>query len=130
MKSEANWAGKRIGLPESGAGSLAKMGRRTLAIFIDWAMALLISFAFFRSDNLATLLVFGLVQWLFVSTLGTSPGHRLCGIVVRRLGGGYVGFWRGLVRTSLLLLVLPAVIWDADNRGLHDKLAGTVLVRI
>lgn len=129
MTSEANWAGKRIGLPETGPGSLAKMGRRTLAICIDWSMALLVSSAFFKSDNLTTLLVFGAVQWVFVSTLGTSPGHRICRLVVRRINGGYVGFWRGLIRTSLLLLVLPAVIWDADNRGLHDKIAGTVLVR-
>jgi len=25
--------------------------------------------------------------------------------------------------------VIPAVIWDADQRGLHDKAAGTVLIR-
>lgn len=129
MTSATNWAGKRLGLPESGSGSLAKMGRRLLAISIDWAMAMLVAFAFFKSDNFATLAIFGLVQWLFVSTLGSSPGHRLCGLAVRRLNGGYVGFGSGLVRATLLLLVLPAVIWDADNRGLHDKLAKTVLVR-
>lgn len=129
MTSATNWAGKRLGLPESGSGSLAKMGRRLLAISIDWAMAMLVAFAFFKSDNFATLAIFGLVQWLFVSTLGSSPGHRLCGLAVRRLNGGYVGFGSGLIRATLLLLVLPAVIWDADNRGLHDKLAKTVLVR-
>ena len=32
-------------------------------------------------------------------------------------------------RTALLIVVIPAVIWDADQRGLHDKAAGTVLVR-
>jgi hypothetical protein len=26
-------------------------------------------------------------------------------------------------------LIIPAVIWDGDQRGLHDKIAGTVLVR-
>jgi uncharacterized RDD family membrane protein YckC len=30
----------------------------------------------------------------------------------------------------LLLLLVPAVIWDRDGRGLHDKLAGTLLVRV
>jgi len=129
MISATNWAGKRLGLPESGSGSLAKMGRRVLAICIDWAMALFIAFALFKSDNFATLAIFGIVQWLAVSTLGSSPGHRICGLQVRRLGGGYVGFWRGFVRAALLLLVLPAVIWDADNRGLHDKIAQTIIVR-
>lgn len=129
MSAPSNWAGKRLGLPESGTGSLAKMGRRIIAISIDWAMALLVSFAFFKSDNGATLVVFGLVQWLFVATSGSSMGHRICGIKVKRLDAAYVGFWRALIRTGLLLLVLPAVIWDADGRGLHDKIAGTVLVR-
>jgi uncharacterized RDD family membrane protein YckC len=42
---------------------------------------------------------------------------------------GWPGLWRPIVRSVLLALVIPAVIWDADNRGLHDKAAGTVLVR-
>jgi uncharacterized RDD family membrane protein YckC len=29
----------------------------------------------------------------------------------------------------LILLVLPPLIVDRDGRGLHDRLAGTVLVR-
>ncbi|HEY5230049.1 MAG TPA: RDD family protein, partial [Galbitalea sp.] len=29
----------------------------------------------------------------------------------------------------LLMVVIPAVIFDRDQRGLHDKIAGTVLVR-
>ena len=43
--------------------------------------------------------------------------------------GGWAGLWRPVGRTALLALVIPAVIWDADQRGLHDKAAGTVLVR-
>jgi hypothetical protein len=37
--------------------------------------------------------------------------------------------WRPIVRTLLLIVVIPAVVWDADQRGLHDKAAGTVLIR-
>ena len=40
-----------------------------------------------------------------------------------------MGLWRPIVRSVLLALVIPAVIWDADQRGLHDKAVGTVLVR-
>jgi hypothetical protein len=29
----------------------------------------------------------------------------------------------------LLCIVIPAVIWDSDQRGMHDRLSGTVLVR-
>ena len=29
----------------------------------------------------------------------------------------------------VMLLVIPAVVWDRDGRGLHDRWAGTVEVR-
>ena len=45
------------------------------------------------------------------------------------IAGGWVGLWRPIVRTLLLVIVVPALIWDSDQRGFHDKVAGTVLVR-
>ena len=74
-------------------------------------------------------LIFLAVQVLFIPTLGASPGHRLFGMRIVRVDGGWSGVWRPLVRTLLLALIIPAVIWDGDHRGLHDKIAGTVLVR-
>lgn len=129
MTESANWAGKRLGLPESGPGSLAKMPRRIIAIAIDWSLALLFSKAFFNSDNTATLTFFMLEQWLLVATTGNSFGHLIAGIRVRKLDGSHVGIVPALLRIGLILLVIPATIWDADNRGLHDKAAKTVLVR-
>ena len=38
--------------------------------------------------------------------------------------------WPALVRSLLLCLVIPAVIFDPDHRGLHDKAMNTVLVRM
>jgi hypothetical protein len=35
-----------------------------------------------------------------------------------------------IVRTVLLLLVIPALVWDRDSRGLHDRLGRAVQVRI
>lgn len=129
MTESANWAGKRLGLPEAGPGSLAKMGRRIIALVIDWSLALLVSRAFFNSDNTATLTFFMLEQWLLVATTGNSFGHLIAGIRVRRLDGSQVGIVPALLRIGLILLVIPATIWDSDNRGLHDKAAKTVLVR-
>lgn len=125
---ENTWAGQRLGLPESGSGSLAKTPRRVAALFVDWLASLLLSTAFFQGDNLATLAIFSIEIWLLVGTAGYSFGHRLFGMRVRRLDGRAVGLWKSLLRTAAILLVIPAVVWDADNRGLHDKLAGTVLV--
>jgi len=33
------------------------------------------------------------------------------------------------LRTLLICLVIPAVIWDRDGRGLQDRAAGTVVVK-
>jgi uncharacterized RDD family membrane protein YckC len=90
----------------------------------------LISVAFFQYDPWATTAIFAVVQIVFIPTIGGSPGHRVLGMRAVRLGGGWVGLWRPIVRTVLLVLVIPAVIWDADQRGLHDKAAGTVLLRL
>ena len=128
MTTSTNWAGKRLGLPETGPGSLAKMGKRILAILVDWGLSMLVSQAFFAGDATATLLIFGLQQWLLVSTLGASIGHTVLRLRVARLDGKWIGPWRSLIRVALILLVIPAVVWDNDNRGLHDKAAGTVLV--
>lgn len=124
-----SYPGERLGMPAVGSGSVARPGRRIAALAIDWAAAVLISIAFFAYDSFATLVVFAAVQILFLPTLGGSPGHRLVGLRLQLVGGGWVGLWRPIVHTALLVLVIPAVIWDADQRGLHDKAAGTVLVR-
>jgi uncharacterized RDD family membrane protein YckC len=130
MTDAQKWAGERLGLPESGPGSLAKLGRRVLAIGVDWSLALLVSQGFAGGDSTVTLAVFAVVQLLLVATLGYSVGHRILGLQVRRLDGQYVGFGRSFIRVFLIMLVIPATIWDGDNRGLQDKAAGTVLVRI
>ena len=38
--NDAGWPGHEYGLPESGPGSMAPMGRRVLALFIDWALVM------------------------------------------------------------------------------------------
>lgn len=116
-------------MPESGPGSIARPGRRIAALVIDYIPVLIIAAAFFSYDNLAILVIFAVIQIVFIPTIGGSPGHRLMGLRVMRADGAWTGVWRPVVRTFLLLLVIPAVIWDPDQRGLHDKIAGTTLVR-
>ncbi|GAA1992256.1 RDD family protein [Isoptericola halotolerans] len=122
----------RLGLPASGAGSRAPLGRRVVALCVDWALAEAISFGFFGRDPMVTLAIFAVMNLILVSSVGSTIGHRLLGLQVRRLGveGPHlVGFGRGTVRTLLLCLVIPPVVWDADGRGMHDRAAGTVIVR-
>lgn len=123
------WPGRRLGLPESGPRSIVRPGRRFAAIAIDWASAVLASVLFFSYDELATLAIFAILQSVFLLTANGSIGHLALGMRVVPLAGGYLGIWRPLVRTLLLCLVIPAVIWDLDQRGMHDRAVGTILVR-
>ncbi len=123
------WPGKRLGLPESGPRSIGRLGRRLVAFAIDWGIAVVFSIAFFAYDAFATLGIYVLLQVVFISTLAGSVGHLLVGLRVVPLAGGWIGLWRPVVRTLLIAIVIPAVIWDKDQRGLHDLAAGTILVR-
>jgi hypothetical protein len=125
----SDWPGRRLGLPVSGPRSVARLGRRIAALVIDWGTAVLVSVAFFQYQAWATLAIFAGVQVLFLLTINASPGHLLLGMRVVPIAGGYLGLWRPFARTLLLCLVIPALIWDLDQRGMHDRLVGTVLVR-
>jgi uncharacterized RDD family membrane protein YckC len=123
------FAGQRLGLPATGRGSLARLGVRLQAFLIDTAMCLLIAWGFWRDTAWSTP-VFALEVLVLTTFLGASAGQFLRGLRVMRLDGRPPGPLRALVRTGLLLLLVPALIWDQDGRGLHDKVAGTVLVRV
>lgn len=124
-------AGERLGLPAEGPGSLASLGRRVPALFLDWFACMGVSALLFDGNATATLLVFLAENVVLVGLLGFTLGHRIFGIGVRRLDRApFVGPLRAAVRSVLLCLVIPAVVWDGDGRGLHDRGAGTVLVRL
>ena len=128
--SDSRWPGERLGLPESGPRSLGRLGRRIGALFIDWGIALLISFAFFDSNSWITLGIFAAAQLVFLWIVNGSVGHLILGMRVVPLEPGRLGLWRPIVRTLLLCLAIPPLIFDRDQRGLHDRLAGTILVRV
>ncbi|MFJ2541622.1 RDD family protein [Microbacterium sp. NPDC087589] len=127
-------------MPQTGTGSIARPGRRIGALLIDYLAATIIATGFLGYDQFALpgeagltmfapMAVFALLQILFIPTAGGSPGHRILGMRVVRLGGGWVGVWRPIVRTLLIVIVIPAVIWDTDQRGIHDKVTGLALIR-
>lgn len=136
MGADFGHRGKRLGLPADGPGSVAPVGRRFGALFIDWALSALVAFALLADRKLAgtnnwALVVFLVLSLLTVGTVGSTPGKRLLGLRVVALNGlGKLPVWRTLVRTVLLGLAIPALVWDRDGRGLHDRLSGAVQVRI
>ena len=82
-----------------------------------------------QRQSLTVLGVFALLQIIAITVMGGSIGHRLLGCYVAPVTGGWVGLWRPVVRSLLLVLVIPAIVWDSDQRGFHDKIAGTMLLR-
>ena len=125
---DQRWPGERLGLPEHGPRSVARPGRRIGALCVDWGLSLLVSAGFFEYDGFATLGIFALTQIIFLMFVSGSIGHIVFRMRVVPMAGGWIGAWRPIVRTLLLCLLIPALVWDRDQRGLHDKAAGTVLV--
>jgi uncharacterized RDD family membrane protein YckC len=107
-------------------------GRRLLALLLDWGIALAISAGFFEYSSAATLGIFAAMTLLLVGTVGFSIGHRVLGLRVYRIvdGGSPPRPVQTLVRTALMLLVIPAVVSGPDGRGLHDIAAGTRIDRV
>jgi uncharacterized RDD family membrane protein YckC len=125
----SGYPGQDLGLPESGPRSVAGVGRRIGALFIDWLLCTLIAVAAFHSQYW-TIVVFGAEVYLLTALTGFTMGKRLLGIRVVRLDGRPVGLWWALLRTVLLLAVVPPLVFDRDLRGLHDKAAATIVIRI
>ncbi|CAM5561561.1 RDD family protein [Streptomyces pilosus] len=134
--ADFGYRGEQLGLPEDGPGSIARPGRRLGALAVDWGLCMLIAYGLITDgyDGQTTgnwaLLVFLVLSALTVGTVGFTPGKRLFGLRVVALDSGRVQPLRGLVRSALLCLAVPALVWDRDGRGLHDRLARTVEVRI
>jgi uncharacterized RDD family membrane protein YckC len=126
---DSDYPGQHLGLPETGAGSAAGIGRRLGALVIDWLLCTVIALALLGSQ-FWTIAVFAAEAWVLTALTGFTIGKRLLGIRVIRLDGKPVGPLWSLVRTILLLAVIPAVIFDADLRGLHDKAANTAVIRM
>jgi uncharacterized RDD family membrane protein YckC len=106
--------------------------RRIAAIAIDWWLSLLITRGLLGVGSWWVAAVLAVEYVVLLPTLGMTVGMRIAGIRVANIvsGGGLPRWPAVIVRTALLLLVVPAVVYDRDGRGLHDRAAGTVVVRI
>lgn len=137
MSGPGKWPGEKLGLPESGPGSLAPVARRAGAVLIDWIVCMLLAnlITMFTSV-LGDVAFLGYLLWAIVGILGgwlfaCTPGMLLLGMGVARLDvpGERVGLWRAVVRTLLTGLIFPAALVDADGRGIHDRATGTAVIR-
>jgi len=124
---DTSYAGERLGLPAEGRGSVAGFGARIAAFLVDAVLCAALAWGLTR-DPAWTTPVFGLEALVLTVLGGASAGQRVRGLQIVRLDGRPVGVPRATLRTALLLLLIPALIWDRDGRGLHDRAAGTVIL--
>jgi uncharacterized RDD family membrane protein YckC len=123
--------------------SVAPLGRRLVALVVDWVLCELIVSAVTRHSILrgggdahyfatlyGTLALFAVEVFLLTAISGLTVGKRLLGIRVIRPDGSRPGFRWALLRTVLLLFVVPPLLADRDLRGLHDRASDTIVVRM
>lgn len=130
--SQQRRRGASLGLPAEGAGSLAGFSTRAGAFLIDAFASALVA-GLFTAPQLPgnwSLLAFAVITVVFLVAAGQTPGMRLLSLrLAHPRPGERLALWRAVVRTGLLVLLVPALLVDADGRGLHDRLTGTAVVR-
>lgn len=121
--------GSAWGAPASGPGSVASVGRRFGSYAIDWALCAGLSMLL--RDGSPTLVwpLFTALNVVMLSLFGATAGQFVLRVRVRPVTRRWPMVLRSVVRTLLLLLLIPALVTDRDGRPLHDVAAGTATVR-
>jgi uncharacterized RDD family membrane protein YckC len=148
------YRGEALGLPAAGPGSLAPTGSRLLAFLVDALASALVAalFVSHHGDSFAdrlpgswSLIPLAVDYVGGILLTGRTIGMYLLGLRVVRMTAGNTGnkgntgntgnifarvdVARVALRTALLFLLVPAVVFDRDGRGLHDRLTDTAVVR-
>jgi uncharacterized RDD family membrane protein YckC len=109
-----------------------------LALLIDWLMSYAIAIGFFAGSGdlvdrvpearLPVVLIFFTEMFLMTAFGGASAGHRIMRMkVVRFSDGGVATPLQALIRTVLICLVVTAITFDDNGRGIHERLSNTKL---
>lgn len=140
VRAPQAFPGERLGLPEQGPGSLAGTNQRLGAFIVDAIASALVAALFVQAAGAHgttghlpgswSLIPFAVDYVVGVLVAGRTLGMYLFGLRLVRIDRpAPVGVLRAVLRTVLLMLLVPAVIWDRDRRGLHDRLTDTAVVR-
>jgi uncharacterized RDD family membrane protein YckC len=110
-------------------------GRRMLGVLIDWVLCTAIAKGFFSVGGAwpppyVTHFIFFIQYLVFASLGGATPGHRIVGLKIVRFSDGQMPTpVQALIRTVLLVIVITAITFDQNGRGINERLSNTVLVR-
>jgi uncharacterized RDD family membrane protein YckC len=116
--------------------SEVSLGRRFAAITLDWISSYLIAIVFFSGSGtflertphagVPALTIFFLEYFLLVALQGSSAGHRVFRMrIVNFEDGSRPTVLQALVRTVLMVLVITAITYDKNGRGIHERLSKT-----
>lgn len=108
-----------------------------MALILDWGASILVALLAFPAFPYGSLESFAVTMAVFVGEVvvltwltGASFGQRILGLRVMSVTGGPLGLGRVIVRTLLIVLVIPAIVIDDQGRGLHDRAVGSIVVRV
>ncbi|MET1005666.1 MAG: RDD family protein [Propionibacteriaceae bacterium] len=136
-RDSESFPGQRLGLPPSGAGSLASWQIRITALVVDWAASMGVAVLLFGSGVIGgggwrawmIMAVFFVESSVLTALVSGSFGQIVTRVAVVRLDRQPLGFLRAFARALLVCLVLPAVVIGQDRRGLHDVAVNTVVIK-
>jgi len=73
----------------------------------------------------------------FVGSKGATPGKKMMKLKVALVDGHYpIGYGKAFLRLigyaisgSICYIGFLMILWDKQHRGLHDKIAGTIVIK-
>ena len=134
-------ASDTLRLPAEGPGSSAPFGPRAGAFVVDVIASALVAGLFVaifgsghgtgRLPQQWSLIPLAVDYLVGLCLFGRTLGMNLFGLRVARTDGkARIDPIRAVIRLVLLSILVPAVIWDRNRRGLHDRFTDTVVVRM
>lgn len=107
---------------------IASNWRKAQAITIDWIGSLFVATLLLESSW--TLFFFFFQVAILTALTGSSAGQRLRGIRIIDVNTlQNIAPLGALIRTFLIMLVIPAVVQNKQGRGLHDLATKSAAVR-
>jgi len=108
---------------------VASLKRRFGALMLDWLLCLLVAGLWERPPQYWPPVILIVEYGFFLGLFSQTPGMRLAKIAcVSTADGRPIGVLRALLRGALLAVLVPALIMDRQQRGLHDRIVGSVMV--
>ncbi len=122
---------------ETNAQETASWVRRALALCVDWAASTLVVVSLlgperYADDRFSGIYVLGayvLENAVLTALAGGSFGKLVTRLRVVRVGETRpINLIPALLRSVLIALVIPPLVFRPDGRGLHDMVAGSVTI--